>query len=327
MIFQHNVFYMKRTDDRAGWPRRYLDSVKRGLIDEHYLENELRLAHLADCVERGKPPDHDRLRDPVRHDADGVPAAAQALRRTGAPAPGSTDAGRASTPTRRVGRVALDQLQRRLDAIRDDRRPRRPRRLRRRARRRRDLHAGVPRRARARRLRRLGRRPFRAAADDGAGHRRPTASRASAPTSTRCATRFERFDLLDDRVRFLQGDLDATLPDAPIERLALLHLGPALGACGRDRARAAVPAARGRAGVVVVDDDRRARGRGRGRCVPRRARHHGRRASAIGVAARAGARPSRGGRARARAASRRAGRSPRARSRRPRRPRPATSRS
>ena len=41
---------------------------------------------------------------------------------------------------------------------------------------------------------------------------------------------FQRFGLLDDRVRFLQGPLTATLYDAPIERIALLRLGYGIGA-------------------------------------------------------------------------------------------------
>ena len=40
---------------------------------------------------------------------------------------------------------------------------------------------------------------------------------------------FARFDLLDDEVRFLQGGLDATLAEAPIEAIALLRVGPGLG--------------------------------------------------------------------------------------------------
>jgi O-methyltransferase len=35
---------------------------------------------------------------------------------------------------------------------------------------------------------------------------------------------FERYDLLDDRVCFLEGWFRDTLPDAPIDRIALLRL-------------------------------------------------------------------------------------------------------
>ena len=37
-------------------------------------------------------------------------------------------------------------------------------------------------------------------------------------------TNFERYGLLDDQVRFLEGWFKATLPDAPIERLAVMRL-------------------------------------------------------------------------------------------------------
>jgi hypothetical protein len=40
---------------------------------------------------------------------------------------------------------------------------------------------------------------------------------------------FARFDLLDDRVRFLVGPVSQTLGDAPIERLALLRIGRGAG--------------------------------------------------------------------------------------------------
>jgi cephalosporin hydroxylase len=40
---------------------------------------------------------------------------------------------------------------------------------------------------------------------------------------------FERFRLLDERVRFLVGSPAETLPDAPVEQVALLRVGPELG--------------------------------------------------------------------------------------------------
>ena len=41
---------------------------------------------------------------------------------------------------------------------------------------------------------------------------------------------FERFGLLDERVRLLQGDPEALVRDAPFDRLALVRVGPGLGA-------------------------------------------------------------------------------------------------
>ena len=86
---------------------------------------------------------------------------------------------------------------------------RRPGRVRHRARRRRDLHARVPRRARD--------AGADASGSPTASGRRPSpiarrtcrrkASPASRPTSTSCATASQRFGLLDDRVRFLQGPI------------------------------------------------------------------------------------------------------------------------
>ena len=64
---------------------------------------------------------------------------------------------------------------------------------------------------------------------------------------------FDRFGLLDDRVRFLQGPMAATLADAPLEQIALLRIGR--GVDGETRAvldalydRLAV------GGFVIVDD-------------------------------------------------------------------------
>ena len=57
---------------------------------------------------------------------------------------------------------------------------------------------------------------------------------------------FARFDLLDDRVRFLQGDIAATLPDAPIEKVALLRIDAGSYASTRDGPRCAVRPAHGR---------------------------------------------------------------------------------
>src|SRR5262249_48787507 len=64
---------------------------------------------------------------------------------------------------------------------------------------------------------------------------------------------FARFDLFDDRVRFLQGEYRETLPDAPIEQIALLRIGGGLGLATGDVLdelydRVAI------GGFVIVDD-------------------------------------------------------------------------
>jgi hypothetical protein len=39
--------------------RRYLDLLRDALLDEHYLENELRIEHLLDCFSAGRDVDLD----------------------------------------------------------------------------------------------------------------------------------------------------------------------------------------------------------------------------------------------------------------------------
>ena len=47
------------TDDQATAEsratRRYLDLLRDALLDQHYLENELRIEHLLECVDAGRP--------------------------------------------------------------------------------------------------------------------------------------------------------------------------------------------------------------------------------------------------------------------------------
>ena len=64
---------------------------------------------------------------------------------------------------------------------------------------------------------------------------------------------FERYDLLDDQVRFLEGWFCDTLPDAPIERLAVLRLDGDLYQSTMDALVALEPKV-SRGGYVIVDD-------------------------------------------------------------------------
>lgn len=64
---------------------------------------------------------------------------------------------------------------------------------------------------------------------------------------------FERYGLLDDRVRFLKGWFRDTLPDAPIERLAILRLDGDLYESTMDALNALYPKL-SPGGYVIVDD-------------------------------------------------------------------------
>ena len=46
---------------------RYLDTLRDGLLDLHGIENEVRIGHLMDCIERGSRPVPAMLRDPRRN--------------------------------------------------------------------------------------------------------------------------------------------------------------------------------------------------------------------------------------------------------------------
>jgi cephalosporin hydroxylase len=227
LIFQHGVFYdRQRSVDRAN--DRYLDSVKRGLIDEYYLENELRLSILAAHVERGTPPDLNRLRDPSRRDADAFRKLRE-YRRAGTSPPGEPTPA-SSYAWSPLGRVGLDQLHETLDELRTDLV-------------RGDLAECGPDRGGGgiflqayrsafghpeRQVWVVGR--FRAAADDRDEPDRRDGLLDLRADLNQVRDGFERFGVLDDAVHFLQGDPAATLVDAPIEQLALIHLGAGIGA-------------------------------------------------------------------------------------------------
>ena len=58
--------------------RRYLDLLRDALLDEHYLENELRIEHLLECVNTGEDVDYGRLCEPgPLHGHGATPAAAR----------------------------------------------------------------------------------------------------------------------------------------------------------------------------------------------------------------------------------------------------------
>jgi hypothetical protein len=250
MLFQHRIFFQKE-EELERRAARYLDSVKRALVDEHYLETEIRLERLANHLEKGTNVEVESLRDPVRNDV-GALRRLQVQRATGAvpdDGPPPPD-GYAYAP---FGRLALDQLDDRLDAVRGDHV-------------RGDLVAvGVGRGGAAIFMRAwldahditdrtvwVADR-FRAAAD---GRDLPDEADGLAdlrPDLNQVRDGFARFGVFDDRTLFLQGDLDATLPDSGIERIAALHLGRDLTDAELEIALEQLVPRVASGGVVVVD--------------------------------------------------------------------------
>ncbi len=74
-----------------------------------------------------------------------------------------------------------------------------------------------------------------------------------AVTADQVRANFERYGLLDDRVRFLEGWFSDTLPQAPIEQLALLRLDGDLYRSTMDALEALYPKLTV-GGYVIVDD-------------------------------------------------------------------------
>lgn len=249
MLFQHRIYFQNEETIEA-LAARYLETVKRGLTNEFHLENEARIAHLADCASKPRPVELPRLRDPERHDTEMMRRLRQQRRTGEVPADGPVPSAYSYAP---LGRPALDNLQASLETVRADHI-------------RGDLVSVGEGRGGAAILGRAyleahamkapavwvaGR--FRAAADD---RNAPDAADGYAdlrPDLNQVRDAFERFDVLDDRVHFLQGDLEATLPDAPIESIAVLHLGSDLGASARTALDHLYPRL-AVGGFVVVDE-------------------------------------------------------------------------
>src|SRR5207249_1484337 len=67
MLFQHNVFFQRNAQmERA--TARHLRVVKAALLNEHYLDHEVRIEQLVAHIRKGRTLVPVELRDPVRHD-------------------------------------------------------------------------------------------------------------------------------------------------------------------------------------------------------------------------------------------------------------------
>ena len=267
--------------------------LKGALLDEHYLENELRLEHLLRLRRAGEPRrTADRSATRSRHDQ--ADYRAPAARAAGSGAPGPTATPRPYFPYTAMGRIRLDHLERCLDVDAARRRRRRPGRVRHRPRRWRasscaaylEAHELADRHGLGRRSRSVpspSRRTAPTLADDGVDGFQADLNLVR--------DGFARFDLLDDRVRFLQGPLEPTRwPTRRSSSVALLRHRARPRRRRRRRARRALRPGRRRR----LRHRRRRRDAGAAagrRGVPRRARRSPSRSSASTGRGRPGARP------------------------------------
>ena len=236
MMFQHSA--IADADERiARLASRYLETLKGALLDEHYIENEVRIGYLVQCLESGRGLEEQKLRDPRRFIKEDM-RVLQAARRSGQ-IPGPDSDRSVYFPYTPMGRVRLDHLEGVLDRLRSDGVGG-------------DLvECGTGRGGAGVFMRgylaahELDDRSvwvadrFRASPEginEASGQRkRPDGGRDLPfggegfpdvlPDLNVVRDAFERFDCFDDRVHFLQGPPADTLPGAPIGGVALVRIG------------------------------------------------------------------------------------------------------
>jgi cephalosporin hydroxylase len=246
VVFSHNIERM-RNDRLTRAVDRHLSLLRASLLDEHYVENEARINVLLDAATRRRPIDTDKLRDPRRN----APQRMRELdlaRRQGDPA-GS----RGHFAFTDIGRISMDHLDEALRAIETDGVVG-------------DLvEVGCGRGGIGIYMRGLLDAheieerdiwivdEFRAAPRTGA---RPIAEAGVAdlwPDLSQVRDGFERFELLDERVHFVQGPPAESVAATPTGPVALLRIGRSVGA----DTPAILDALRGRlapGAIVIVED-------------------------------------------------------------------------
>jgi cephalosporin hydroxylase len=194
---------------------RYLEVVKAALLDEHHLDNEVRLEYLL-SLQGGGTPDLTALRDPARLLPLRFDRVAR-MRAEGRALGGGRPV--VYAPFTEMGRRQLDRVEAAVRAVLEEGVPG-------------DLaEVGTGRGGGAILMRAVLEADEVADRDvwvvdrfrveDGAG--------GAGSDLNQVRDGFSRFGLLDDRVRFLQGVPRDALADAAIERLAVLRLGEGLG--------------------------------------------------------------------------------------------------
>jgi cephalosporin hydroxylase len=224
MVFQHTDHFRRNaTIDRA--VARHLAVVKDALLNRHYLENEVRLAQLTANGPGGRPAATD-LRDPVRNVQDQY----RKLERQRFEAAGPDDVAASSfLPYAPMGRHQLDHIEATLDAVRDDGIAGEL------------VECGTGRGGGAifmrvyldaheiedTRVWVVDR--FRSSPDADKAPSLPREGVAGFQADLNIVRDgFARFDVLDDRVRFIEGPVEAAGVDGP-EEIAVLRIGRAAG--------------------------------------------------------------------------------------------------
>ena len=209
------------TDRAARATRRYLDLLRDALLDEHYLDNELRIEHLLDCLATRSELDPRKLGNPARHMAPELRRRRQQRHAGELPADPTSSTGRAEVLAyASLGRVRLDHLAGCLETIHEEAVDG-------------DLvEVGTGRGGAA-----IFMRGFLAAQELSRPHvwvvdrfdgRAPPGSAGSSrfpPDLDTVRDGFARFGLFDDRITFLQGPPSRMLAEAAIGDVALLRVG------------------------------------------------------------------------------------------------------
>ena len=210
VVFEHNIDRVR--NERLDRTRdRYLTLLRDSLLDDHYIDNEVRIRYLLDCTASGRTPEAEILRNPK------VAFRKQYVQLERARDEGL--AGREDGPGQGFayassGRHRLVELADAAANALSDRIPG-------------DFvecatgrgGAGVYLRGCLEAHEDLDRQvwvadPFRASPPEARRGGEPALGELW-PDLNQVRDGFERYDLLDERVRFLQGDYRATLPDAP----------------------------------------------------------------------------------------------------------------
>lgn len=251
-VFFDQIVLRQRDETIDRLTGRHLETIKREIVNDLHIQLEVQIHYLLDTVDRGGQVDTAVLQDPARHLPDtsarvqqqhnsGEPLTLQAAKPPEGRLPdeGMTRQGYALS-----GRAGLDHLHECLDTAWATVGPG-------------DIAvcgAGLG-----------GPSVFLAAYLDTHDHEIRPALRRKLwvadrfhPTDdhvdlNRLRDILSRFDLLDDRARFLQGDLGATLADIGTTQLVLLHLGRGIGPDAPAALEHLYPRL-ARGGAVVVED-------------------------------------------------------------------------